>query len=229
MCVHCQHVLNGIDLIPVISWIILKGQCRYCHKKISIQYPIVEISTAIAFIFSYVFWPYMWNLEGKYLYIVWIILLIGLIALFVYDLKWMLLPDRIVFPLLMLATIQTLTQFIFFRHSLSIILGAFFGSVALGGLFYLLFQISKGKWIGGGDVKLGLVLGAFSGGFIHSFMILFIASLLGSFISVPLVVIYKNNRHKQIAFGPFLIVGFLIVQLFGTAIISYYKRRILNI
>lgn len=239
MCPHCQHTLAWYDLLPLLSWLSLKGQCRYCKKPIGLQAPLLEISMAALFILSYIVWPVALHgfLHGVRPWVdfgFWLAYLVGFVALLVYDLRWMLLPDRIVFPLLGLSITQVLIHTILFGEGLHALLPAVWGFLCLGGLFYVLFQISGGKWIGGGDVKLGFVLGILVGGPVMAFLVLFIASLLGSLSFIPLAVLSTSKRKegekalkKRIAFGPFLVVATIIVQLFGHVIVSWYQHHFL--
>lgn len=225
MCVHCHHTLAWYDLVPVISWLVLGGKCRYCNKPVSWQYPLVELSTATMFIVSYIFWPHGFDLAGIVQFVYWLIFLVGFIALMVYDFRWMRLPNKIVYPLLWLAVSQVIIISAI-RGDISGLLVAAFGSVALGGLFYCLFQISAGKWIGGGDVKLGFVLGLLAGGFLESMLILFIASIIGTLGSLPMLTKGKKGLKKRIPFGPMLILGCLIVYLFGASILDWYMNLV---
>jgi prepilin signal peptidase PulO-like enzyme (type II secretory pathway) len=232
MCPHCRHELAAKDLIPVLSWLSLKGRCRYCHKAISWQYPLVELLGALLFVFSYLYWPFVsvagvWNGQAVTLFVFWLIFLVGFMALVVYDLKWFLLPDKIVYPLLSLAVLQVLLLITVFHGGMPAFREAFFGFAVGGGIFYLLFQVSDGKWIGGGDVKLGALLGLILGAPAESFLVLFLASLLGTLASLPLLVTGKANRRTRLPFGPFLIVACIIVYLFGSSLIGWYKRQFL--
>src|SRR4051812_40657220 len=93
-CPNCGHVLAAKDLIPVLSWLALRGRCRYCGRTISKQYPVVELLTGVAFAASYLYWPETLSESGqKLLLITWLTSLVGLMALLVYDFKWMLLPN----------------------------------------------------------------------------------------------------------------------------------------
>lgn len=226
MCVDCGHTLNTLDLIPVFGWVYLKGKCRYCHKKISLQYPVVEIITAILFLTSYIFWPYEFSNYGILIFVVWLALLVGMVALVIYDFRWMILPNKIVFKLYGLATIFVvliLVKNFSLENLLNILLSVAIG----GGLFYLLFQVSKGKWIGGGDVKLGFVLGALCLKPGNAFLMLFLASLMGVLYIVPGMAIGKVKRTTRIPFGPFLIAGTIVVVLFGEQIIEWYLSKVL--
>jgi len=108
MCPNCQHTLAWYDLVPVVSWLSVAGRCRYCHMPIAVQYPLVELATARLFVLSYHYWPL--PIEGSQLaaFVIWLLLLIGLMALLVYDLRWMLLPNKLVYPLTGLAAASAL-------------------------------------------------------------------------------------------------------------------------
>lgn len=227
MCVHCHHTLAWYDLLPVASWLSLGGKCRYCKKVISWQYPIVELVTAGLFMLSYVYFPYeLDTLVRGLLLSLWLIILTGFVALAAYDLKWMLLPNRIVFPLQALAALYVLVL-IAVSQDMSLFWGAALAVLCSAGLFYMLFQISKGKWIGGGDVKLAVVLGLVLASPIQALLMLFIASCLGSLVGVPLLVWGKHGRDTKVPFGPFLIAATIIVYLFGTDVITWYSQQFL--
>jgi len=219
-CVHCHHTLGPLDLVPVLSWVMLRGRCRYCHKKID-DNPLVELTLPLLFAASYIWWP--WALQGSRIFEFagWLVILVGLLALAVYDLRWFLLPDKVVFPLAGLAAVQVITLSIW-QKDWHILLMAAGGVVVISGLFYLIFQVSKGEWIGGGDVKLGLVLGLLSSGVLQSFLLIFVASIAGVLFSLPMLVKGKAGRKTQLPFGPMLIIGLFVVKLFGAAIISWY-------
>lgn len=226
MCVHCHHTLAWYDLLPVVSWLSLSGKCRYCKKAISGQYPLVELLTAALFVVSYAYWPTEFDTAGVLSFGFWLIFLVGFMALIIYDLRWMLLPNRIVFPMQALAGVYVLVLVIT-KQDTGVLLTAFWGVLCSAGLFYVLFQISNGKWIGGGDVKLAVVLGALVGGPVHAFLMLFIASLCGSLVGLPLILTGKSKRNSRIPFGPMLILATIIVYLFGTAMINLYKQQLL--
>lgn len=229
MCPHCRHQLAAKDLVPVLSWLQLGGKCRYCGKPISKQYPIVEVVTAGLFVASYIWWPTeITGAEQISIFIFWLILLTGLIALAVYDLRWFLLPNRIICFLSCVAIAQAATIIsdapspgtTFINMLLAVAIG--------GGIFYLLFQISKGKWIGGGDVKLGWLLGLIAGTPGRSVLFIFLAAVLGTLVSLPLLANKRLQRTSVIPFGPFLIAGLIIVQLFGADILQWYQQSLLG-
>lgn len=228
MCVHCKHRLAAIDLIPLFSWMGLRGKCRYCEKPISWQYPLVELMTALIFIVSYAVWPYGFELAGMVQFGFWLVTLIFFMILAVYDLKWMLLPNTIVYPLIGLSLVGVFTQAII-QSDWSVIFGAFWGALCLFGLFWFLFQLSNGKWIGGGDVKLSAALGLIVGGPVEAMLVIFLASLMGMFVSVPLMVRGKKSMTSKVPFGPFLLAGTIVVVLFGERMIDWYTKTLLGL
>ena len=219
-CTHCHHILGPLDLIPVISWVLLRGKCRYCRHPID-DSPWVELALPVLFVASYSFWP--WSLEGSaaFVFMLWLVFLVGFLALAVYDLRWFLLPNTLVFPLIGLAAVQIVTVTLW-EGDWRVLLGAGAGAIIISGIFYLLFQASKGTWIGGGDVKLGIALGLLAGGVMEAFLLLFIASALGMIAALPMLVRGKAGRKTQLPFGPLLIAGLIVVKLFGSAMISWY-------
>lgn len=221
MCVNCGHTLGAKDLVPVLSWLSLKGKCRYCKKPISWQYPLVELSTAILFIISYIFWPHQFTGAEIGVFGLWLVSLLAFMSLIVYDLRWMLLPNKIVFPMYGVAVIFVGLRIIA-EQSWHPLVAGLLGAAIGGGIFYVLFQFSKGSWIGGGDVKLGFFLGALIGGPLNAFLLLFLASLLGTLISVPLIMLGRAQKQTRIPFGPFLIIAAIIIQLFGADIVDAY-------
>lgn len=220
-CPHCHHVLAAKDLVPVVSWLLLGGKCRYCHKPIP-DSPIVELVLPILFVLSYTYWPESLHGAGLFDFVLWLVFLVGFVALAVYDLKWFLLPDVVVFPLIGLAILQLLGMLIFFDAGWQAVWGSLVGVGVISGLFYLIFVCSKGAWIGFGDVKLGVVLGILAGGALPALLVLFVASLLGVVVSVPLVLAKKANRKSHLPFGPLLIVGVIVVVLFGQSMVNWY-------
>ncbi|HSW80484.1 MAG TPA: prepilin peptidase [Candidatus Saccharimonadales bacterium] len=226
MCTHCGHQLAALDLVPVFSWVFLRGKCRYCHQKID-DWPIVELLMPILFAFSYAMWPLAMYGWGAVEFWVWLVFLVGFMILAVYDLRWYILPDRVVYPLMGLAAINVLVHVLFFHGGTSALLGACWGVLISSGIFYVLFQLSQGKWIGGGDVKLGVVIGLLIGGPLNSFLLLFIASTLGSIVSIPLLIVGKAKRTTLIPFGPFLLLATFIIVIYGTAITDWLYRVLL--
>lgn len=227
MCPECRHGLPIKDLIPVLSWLSLRGKCRYCSKPISWQYPVVELTTSALFVASYIWWPIEFNNFGLTNFAVWLVCLVGFVALTVYDFRWLTLPNRIVYPLIVLAAAMVIANVTVFEGGFELVRDTLVSIAIASGLFYGLFNLSKGKWIGGGDVKLGLLIGLLIADGVSAFLVLFIASLIGTITIIPGMISRKLNTNSQVPFGPFLIVATVIVKLFGASLITWYKHQFL--
>lgn len=222
MCPHCKHQLQATDLIPLFSWLFLRGKCRYCGKSIGWQYPLVELMTALVFVGSYLFWSYGFSGFGVVQFGIWLVCVIVFMALIVYDLRWMILPDRLVAVIGGLAGVQAIILAITNKDAGSVVM-AVLSVLCTAGFFWVLFQLSDGKWIGGGDVKLAVGLGLLLATPLAAMLMLFLASLGGSVVSVPLLIKGKAGRNTKIPFGPFLIAATMAVYIFGADIISWYE------
>ncbi len=227
-CTHCHHVLAWYDLVPVLSYISLGGKCRYCHKSIE-DSPIVELVVALLFVVSYYAWPFG-ALTGMslVLFILWLAAIVILVALAVYDLRWQLLPDVMVFPLIGLGLISGIVRFSGI-DGLSVIgtAGQILSGIAvISGLYWALYMYSKGRWIGFGDVKLGIFMGAVLG-WQAALLALFLANLLGVIVIIPGLVLKKLTPKSRVPFGPFLITTCLIALLWGSRLIDWYLAQML--
>lgn len=224
VCIDCGYQLSYKDLIPVLSWVSLGGKCRYCKKKISWQYPLVELLTSALFAGSFVFWPQ--EIDGwvsLVVFILWLFILGGLIAISVYDIKWMLIPDKILRPLLVAAVASVLLQAVSADNPTMTIRSHVLGLLIVGGAFLLLYYGSQGRWIGGGDVKLVFLLGLYLG-WIDILVALAVGFYGASIIIFPLILLKKVGRKQQIPFGPFLIAGMIVATLFSQQIIDVYNN-----
>lgn len=223
VCLHCGHELRWYDLIPLVSWITLAGKCRYCHKKIGRTEPIIEIAVATFFVVSYFMWPTQlvtWVDIAPF--VIWLVAGVAMAILFVYDAKWMLLPDSVVFPLIGLGTVKSglvvATSVSPFAAFSSIV----FSCLILSGLYYLLYAFSGHKWVGFGDVKLGLALALLLADWQLAVLCLFLANFIGTLLFLPSMLVGKIGRQSRIPFGPLLIMGWALSGIFGSAILSWY-------
>lgn len=227
MCPTCRHTLGVLDLLPIVSWVALRGRCRYCRKAIGWHSPLLEISMATLFVLSYILWPFAFDARGIFLFILWLPAVVAMVALAIYDTRWMLLPNKIVFPLIGIAIVQVIGVILFYGGGLNYALQAVFSLVIAGGIFYGLYQLSKGKWIGGGDVKLGYALGLLLANVWLAALMLFTASILGILAALPGLISKKLKPSSQIPFGPFLIMATIIVMLVGRTVVDWYKTKLL--
>lgn len=223
-CLHCKHTLNWLDLIPIVSFLLLRARCRYCHKKISVQYPLVEILTGLTFLLISNFEFRISNNIELFSTINLIFLFYissVLIVIFVYDLKHYIIPDKILFPAILVTFLYQLifqSEFLIF-NSLWAGLGAFI-------IFALIFLFSGGKWMGFGDCKLVILLGLLLG---YKFILLglFLSFFFGAIIGVALMILSKKGLKSQIQFAPFLITGTFIAIFWGEEIINWYRHLFL--
>lgn len=224
-CSHCHHPLAWNDLIPVVSWLSLRGKCRYCQKPIE-DTPLAEVIVPLVFIVSYLSWPYAFDTLGTSLFALWLVIVVGCVAMMIYDLRWMVLPDKLTITFTIVSLVHVLTHAILARE-ISVILNAGAGVIVTFCLFYGLFQFSKGKWIGGGDVKLSILLGLLTGGIIQSLLLIFLASTLGTIIATPLIILKKRNLQTRLPFGPLLIVALFVVVLYGQRMVEWYEQLLI--
>ena len=200
ICDNCGHVLSWYDLIPLISYISLKGKCRYCHKKVSLLNPFIELVTGILFALSY--YSFGFSLE--------LVLSLFLVALamiiFASDLTYMIIPDEVI---IFFSIVIIILEFF-----LEGITGVFLSLLSGALLFFFMYclmnlgnALFKKESLGGGDVKLFFVLGLVIDPFL-GLVTIFLASLIA--LPVSLYLLYKNNEH-MIPFGPFILIAFLIV------------------
>jgi prepilin signal peptidase PulO-like enzyme (type II secretory pathway) len=217
-CPKCRKKILWYDNIPLLSFFLLKGSCRNCQKKISWQYPLVEFFTAEIFLINSLILINKGDLISFDLLS--IINLVSsfvissfLIVIFVYDLKHYLILDKVVLPLAIFALVVNFLNFSFVNLAIAGIIGL--------GFFLIQFIISKGKWIGSGDIRLGLAMG-FILGFPKILIGLFFAYFIGSIVAVILIITTKKGFKSKVPFGPFLAIGTYLTMLFGDIVIRNY-------
>jgi prepilin signal peptidase PulO-like enzyme (type II secretory pathway) len=219
MCPDCEHWLAAKDLVPVFSWLALRGHCRYCKKPISWQYPAVELLTAGLFgLSTAVLTPD--KLKGYILLAIWLWLLVQLLILAIYDLHWMLLPDKVVIPAIGVALAQ-LILLAAWGGPTRLWFGPILAAAAFGSVFWILASIAGGRLMGGGDVKLVVLMGLMLG-LQRTALALFIGFDVAALIGIVLILSKRRKRSDYLPFGPFLITGTILAFLYGTPIIHWY-------
>lgn len=222
MCMHCQRTLAIKDLLPIMSWLVLRGRCRYCKAPIP-DNPLAEITVPLLFALSFLLWPY--TFEAPFVVLafgLWLVGIVLLVALLIYDMRWMLLPDVLTRSLALTAVLFVLVRALDSSNAMIVVASALGGAMVVAGLFYLLYRVSGGRWIGGGDVKLGVGIGLFAGSPLVGFLLVFIASLLGTLYALPSLLRGKAEMTSRLPFGPFLIVATIIVVLLSSQLIDWY-------
>lgn len=223
VCLHCGHQLAWYDLLPLISWLLLAGKCRYCGKFIGWFEPLIELGTAVFFVVSYIFWPHeLAAVSDIALLGLWLAAGLGLIILLSYDAKWFLLPNRVMFPVIGIAATSAIIHIATSSSPLETLLSTMWACVILSGLYFALYILSKGEWIGFGDIKLGLALALLLADWRLALLALFMANLIGTMVALPALLSRKIGRNSRIPFGPLLVLGWLIAGLWGNAIIEWY-------
>lgn len=211
-CAECSHKLNPVDLVPVFSYLFLRGKCRYCGKKISFIYPTVELLTAALFVLLY----FKFSLSLTLLvFLITAALLI--IASFV-DIAHQEIPDEIVIGLLITGVLYTLLDL---PNWLNHVIGLFAGGLPLLIIALIAQYGFKKEAMGGGDIKLMAALGLIIGWKLILFS-LFLGVILGALTGLILMLLKKIKRSEPLAFGPFLAIGFLLAVFFGDGIIAWY-------
>lgn len=229
-CDFCGHTLAASDLVPVFSWAFFGGKCHYCRNKLSVMYPLAELGMGLAFLASYIFYPYELHSYGLSLLVIWLFNLILLGALFIYDLRWFLLPNKLVYPLIVTATVHRIVFIVGSEDSIAKLAASLAGSLLVGaGLFFVLHAVSSGKWIGDGDVRLAFAIGLLLPGPLEVWITIFSASVLGLLVATPQISKQKKGLKTVIPFGPMLIVGLFIAYLFGAQLIDWYGSTFLSL
>lgn len=205
-CESCKKTLGLLDLIPVFSFLFLRGKCRYCKAKLSWYYPVVEITTGILFV--YTFWwlqPNSMFINSLYYFFV----VSSLIVIFFADIKYGVIPDKIIFPAIIITFFyQLYTTYYMLPTTLLSAIGAFV-------FFFLIFFLTRGRGMGFGDVKFAFLIGLVLG-FPNIIVAFYIAFLTGAFISLILIAGGKKKlRGSTIPFGPFMVFGMFVALYFG--------------
>lgn len=205
-CLSCGHRLGVLDLVPVLSWLFLRGRCRYCQEHISIRYPAVELLTAVLFMGVYM----RWGMSAQTL-AGWALTVILVSSAFI-DLDEGIIPDVITIPGVVLGLVISFFTIGFFP--------ALWGALAFSGVLFLTAVISKGG-MGGGDVKLAAVIGAFAG-LPGAVITLLLSSFLGALFGIILILMGRAGRKTPVKFGPFLAVAAYMAYLFSNQIAAWY-------
>lgn len=218
-CLHCHHRLSWYDLLPIVSWLTLRGRCRYCRHRIGWMELFMEVGLAVAFIASYVAWPRpLSSVLDIIAFSVWLIALVLMMILMAYDAKWSLLPFTINIAFIVVA----LLFYIVYTASggnegVSVI--STVGALLIVAGLYFIFALAG--WSGLGDSILGVGLALIVARWEGAFLTVFLANLLGSLCLIPLAIRHRLHRKLHIPFGPFLIIGAFLAFLWGDKIIEF--------
>jgi len=219
-CPRCKKKLSWWELVPVVSYLLLRGKCYGCKKPISIQYPLVEITTALFFYLTYLYFGL--TVHSVFIALIGCLLLITAF----YDLNRLLVPYETLVPAIVVGASYWITRALLDGTTgdsdgvnllITYALGALVGGLALGALVLM----GRRKWMGEGDVVVALAMGLFVG-FPAIIVALFSAFVLGAFISMILIAFKSATMKDAIPFAPFLVLGTFIALFFAEPIISWY-------
>lgn len=223
-CPRCRKPIAWFHNVPVLSYLVLAGRCAHCKKRISWMYPAVELATAMLFaLVALKYFPVSGGavtlLLGTsahhwFLFLRDLIFVAVLVAVFVIDLKYYLILDIIVLPAAGLAFVVNVA---FGRSWVDLAIGAILGA----GFFMAQYWISRGRWIGDGDVRLGLLLGVMAG-YPGILITLFFAYTIGAVVGVALLVARLKRFGSVLPFGTFLSAGGIFTLLYGEAVVQWY-------
>jgi leader peptidase (prepilin peptidase)/N-methyltransferase len=217
-CPHCKHRLAWYDLIPVVSYLLLGGKCRYCHRKISFYYPLSEVITGSLYVFVVMF-----ALPSGLLFTLYLLFMTSLfIVIFFTDFKYGIIPVYTV-----IIGCMIVLAYLLYSFSFQTLLVHFLSAIGAFAFFFLLFAATKGRGMGFGDVMLVLLLGFFLG-FPGIALGLYIAFVSGAIFSLLLIIVRnKRLKHDTIPFGPFLILGTMFTMFYGPEIMAILSRYLI--
>jgi prepilin signal peptidase PulO-like enzyme (type II secretory pathway) len=201
MCDGCGRILAPFELVPILSWLIQKGRSICCHKQLSAWYPVVEVVTGIVYVL----------LAGKA--ILFYILASAFIVIFFADLKYHIIPDAMTVVVTVVALLLTGRE-----HLVA--------GLGMCALFYVVYWLSREKGLGFGDVKFAFPMGLLLG-FYNALIAVYIACILGGLVGAILVLGQRKKLKSMIAFGPFLILGTLVMLFFEKDVWALIHRLFL--
>jgi leader peptidase (prepilin peptidase)/N-methyltransferase len=213
-CPRCSHPIAWYDNIPILSYLALAGRCRHCTVSISFRYPLVEILNAAGYV------SLLWFFGRSWVAVAYGLLYSALLVVAGTDLSHKIIPNAVTLPGIVLGLVcaTTILPLGFLNSLLGILIG--------GGILWLLAWVSPylfGKeGMGGGDIKLLAMIGAFLG-WKPALMTIMVGSFLGSLVGVTLIAVQVIKREDYIPFGPFLVCGALVALFFGQFILDWYQ------
>lgn len=214
-CMHCKKTLPWFTLIPVLSYIGLGGKCYFCHQSIAAHYALVEAVTAALFFSLTLFF-----ITDPVRLAVYLIIAALCVAIFLSDYLFYTIPDAFTLPGIVIATVG------------QIILGAPWWNWLLGlaigaGIFALQYGVSRGRWVGSGDIRFGAMMGVVLA-WPNILVGLFLAYVLGALVALPLLLRRSKKMQDAMPFGTFLAVATIITLLFGDQIVQWYVYDLLQ-
>lgn len=216
-CPECHTMLRPSELVPLISFLLLRGRCRSCKKPISWQYPLVEFTTMALFLLAGLLRAPTIDVAAPFTLLPFLrdwIFISFLTVVFVIDLRDMVVFDSVTLPA---AGLAFLINIVLGHDVLNLLLAAVVGA----GFFLLQYVVSRGRWIGGGDIRIGAMMGMMLG-FPLVILALFAAYIVGAIVALGLMAAGKAKWTGQMAFGTFLSVATVLALFFGQDAMNWY-------
>jgi len=221
VCPHCKKQLRWYHNIPLFSYLFLKGRCGFCREKISIRYPLVEMMNTLLYLY------FLWQLGLSLNFVIFAFLSSALLVIFFIDLDFQIIPDVITLPGIIIGLGVSLVP-----GGIGIV-SALIGFLVGGGALFLIALL--GDWLfkkdsmGGGDIKMAAMLGAFLGW--QKVLLVFLSSaVIGLVVSIAIMFFSEKLRKDRVVpFGPFLALAAMLAILYGDQIINYYLSNFLQI
>lgn len=202
-CPKCGKQLKWYDLFPVLSYIFLRRRCRNCKSKISFVYPLTELLTAFFILLFYVFYKPVFGVADFF----YLLIIVSFVVLIFFDYLYLLLPDKIILPLIILTI---LFNYLFRRSEFTSLL---LSALVLGGIFAIIHIVSNGKWVGLGDAKLLFLIGLVFG-YVLGLWVLMLSVWIAALVGIGLIILGKANRKTALPFGSFLAGVSILIIIF---------------
>ncbi len=212
-CRDCSKMIAWYDNIPLLSFLLLRGRCRHCQAKISWQYPIVEALTGLLFFLAALNHPFNYLILARDWFFISVF-----IVIFIMDARWYIIQDRVSLPPVIVALAFNLALGFSW---LNLLISATIGT----GFFLAQFLISRGRWIGGGDIRLGLLLGVCLG-WPYIMAAIFLGYCFGAIVGVALLASKRKKWGSMLPLGTFLSAAAIIILLYGEPIVNWYLQLI---
>jgi len=235
-CDYCRRHLRWFELIPVVSFFIQGGRSHCCQKKISWRYPTVELLTGFMFVLILNFKFQIFNQFriSNYQLLITLALISCLIVIFFTDLKYQIIPDSMQIALFIFSLLFYLPMFVYvgcqdpnwncsYVKIMSFLFLLFYGAIIMLPIL-LLYLITRGRGMGFGDVKLAFSLG-FLLGIKSGLIALYLAFITGAIVGLVLIIFKKKKLKSKVAFGPFLVIGTIIMLFWGEKILELIKKK----
>jgi len=225
-CFNCERVINKLDLIPIASFLFLKGKCRYCSIGLSLQYPIIEILTGI--LFAFLFINYYESRIISYEFMFLLFLGSSLIILFIYDLKYKLVPHEIIWPTVVGAIAYKTIPLILNTKELTLnaLYYDFLSAIFATSFIAFIVIITKQKGMGWGDVPLTFII-TFIPIFPYNLFVFWLSFIIGGITGIVLLVLRKAKLKTEVPFGPFLIGALGLVAILNYFNINFFWFNII--